>query len=807
MKQFLKVPICVLGTILVLAHPVSAAMILTENGEPRATIVIAKAALGAPTEPRIDELHLVQPTTNKVAAAARELQLYIEKISGAKLPIVSDETKPAGVLILVGKSSLTQSWNDTIPSGLTPSRREEGLLILAKGDRLLLAGNDEGPYHGTEYAVAEFLERLGVRWFLPGDYGEVVPKQPTIRVENMEVRQKPGFPMRNWWGPQTAENRALEYRWKIRNRMNPMLHFLSIPADSSLAAYLPEAKLKEDPSLFGKNQDGTPYRNMANLSNPKSVEMVAESIKEWFRKNPGETSCGFAPDDGLPRDWTPETLKRNSGFPDLAGRSGVPSELSISEEWFDFVNKVTKEVRKEFPNHLIGSNGYANRNTPPQGIELDPNIYIMFAAIWCDTMHAYDNPRSWQSVRQGQMIKRWCELSKNVYLYDYTYLMLASAGTPLPLSRKIARDFPLLKKWGAIGFSNEGRTVLMESGVFPRYLRARMMWDPDLDVEAANADFYSKWYGAAAKPARAFWDALEAAIEATPLLGHEDRVLPYVYTPELMSELQRHVTEAARLAAGDAVKKHVEADRLIYEHLKAYLAMTEAEWAGDFAQAARQADAMLAQRAKLSALSTFYCQPEDATAESGFYYWGVVDRRAYYQKLADRTSGKTGDLVKVLPDKAQFRTDPRDEGRFAGWFAPEWKADGDWQTIFTTRPFYLQVKGCLDETGYPYLGPVWYRLKVDVPSSAKGKKIVLYAPTVETEAWVWINGKFAGHRPYHEAYERPTSELELDVTGVIEPGKTNEIAIRVHTGLNAAQAAGGFYSRLLLYSPKPGAEK
>ena len=54
------------------------------------------------------------------------------------------------------------------------------------------------------------------------------------------------------------------------------------------------------------------------------------------------------------------------------------------------------------------------------------------------------------------MIRRWAELCPNVFMYDYTYIMLASAGTPVPLARKHLHDMPLLKKWGVIGFHDEG---------------------------------------------------------------------------------------------------------------------------------------------------------------------------------------------------------------------------------------------------------------------------------------------------------------------------------------------------------------
>jgi len=82
-----------------------------------------------------------------------------------------------------------------------------------------------------------------------------------------------------------------------------------------------------------------------------------------------------------------------------------------------------------------------------------------------------------------------------------------------------------------------------------------------------------------------------------------------------------------------------------------------------------------------------------------------------------------------------------------------------------------------------------------------GRKIMFYAPIVETEAWGWGNGKYVGHRKYREAYIRP-AEMELDVTEAVAAGKTNVIAIRVGTGLNAAQAANGLMSRLFMYAPK-----
>jgi len=150
---------------------------IVENGIPKATIVISKSAIGVPTEPTEQTFWYPQPAPNKIAAAARDLQQYIEKMSGAKLPIVGDDQQVSGNLILVGKSAYTKPFDKKIPSGLTPVREEEGFVIIVENNIILLAGNDEPYYHGTEYAVANFLHRQGVRWYMPGEYGEFVPKK------------------------------------------------------------------------------------------------------------------------------------------------------------------------------------------------------------------------------------------------------------------------------------------------------------------------------------------------------------------------------------------------------------------------------------------------------------------------------------------------------------------------------------------------------------------------------------------------------------------------------------------------------
>jgi len=791
--------------------PAEATMVLVEDGRPRAVIVVSSEAAKA-----VPEVSLANPDpgtpAEKVAWAAHDLQVYIEKMSGAQLPIVGDDqSRPEGTVVLVGRGKLTAKYDTQIPAGLTNLREEEGYAILTDGNTLVLAGNDEGPYHGTEYAVSFFLHKLGVRWYMPGEFGEVVPQQPTIAIADINEVSRPDFKMRNWGTHWFADDlRPTETRWKIRNGMNldPM-H--AIPGDSSVRAVLPPEAEKDNPKfadIFARDARGNVYPHMPNLSSEESVQYAAEVIKAHFRKNPDATSWGIGADDGLPRDFSPGTQPMHMNFPSTIGRFNDVRGSSTTEEWMQWVQRVAAEVYKEFPDRIISTNGYANRDTPPIGVTPDPKIWIMFAPIFCDTYHALDNPLSWMTQRQYNMLKDWTSMYDNVWTYNYLYYNLVGCGAPpIPLARRHMHDMPMLKDIGVVGFLDEGRTVRGEAGVFPTYLRARMMWDADLDAQALMDEFFTTWYGPAAGPAFAFWDEMERAIEGSIWSGNEDHMLSLVYTPELIKRLESHLKKAEALAKGDAwAEPRVRADRATFEYLLAYKAMERAEFDADWPEAARQAQRMNEVIQPAMDISRFYWDieaPENRKRSvgqaHGFYYWGTNMRRDHYRKLAAMTTGETGEMVVVLPEEAKFTIDPRDEGRFDGWYRPEWD-DSDWDDFVTTRPFFAQGK-YLDEKGFPYLGALWYRLNVDVPESAAGKTVRIHAMAAETEAWVWINGKFVGHRPYIDAYIRP-SAIDMDVTEALIPGETNSVVIRLHTNLQPAQMAAGLVSRLFLYSPK-----
>src|SRR5205823_2588900 len=158
-------------------------------------------------------------------------------------------------------------------------------------------------------------------------------------------------------------------------------------------------------------------------------------------------------------------------------------------------------------------------------------------------------------------------------------------------------------------------------------------------------------------------------------------------------------------------------------------------------------------------------------------------------------NGKDGALVAMGSRQARFALDPADVGKDLRWYDAGYNR-ANWQTIDSTKPYYTQVPGAYTADGVPYRGLMWYVYDVDVPASFKGKPIKLYSHAVVDEAWVWVNGQYAGHRPYLEAYTRPAA-LDLEVTNLVHSGH-NTIAVRVSTSTNRSQAADGIVSRLWL---------
>lgn len=137
----------------VLAQP---SIEIVRDGRPLATVVVA------------------QDAPEQVSAAAELLVSYIERSTGAAIP-VANEAPAGGVAIHVGKTPRAEA------AGIDQSDLDTDGFDIAFPDESTIVILGAGEW-GTEFGVCEFLERyVGVRWVMPGPDGTRRSSSPTSR--------------------------------------------------------------------------------------------------------------------------------------------------------------------------------------------------------------------------------------------------------------------------------------------------------------------------------------------------------------------------------------------------------------------------------------------------------------------------------------------------------------------------------------------------------------------------------------------------------------------------------------------------
>jgi len=795
--------------ILLLGSPApanAAVLTIVNDGQPRAAIVVEKppADADAAQQKRFEQ---------RVVDPARDLQVYIKKMSGAELPLLTEgDALPANtpVVIYVGHTAAAKQAGVRIPSGFNPVKRpeiygEEGYVIQTKGSQIFLAGNQDGPYFGTTYAVSALLERLGCRWYFPGDWGEVIPQQKTVTVPELNVTAKPDFPMRViWidgrWGI-SNEDRAVYKTWCRRVGFSAEHmgkdNLYPVPGDGSLAQLLPPREYAEThPEFYAMGEAGqrpvtpkaTPDHTMLCLSNDEMVTEYIKNVKEAFAGQRSaatvtEIGIGISPPDGVPYCYCEncKAASQNFNFPRYAHRT------MQSEEVFTFGVKLAEAI----PDKWVSVAAYALRDLPPQGIKLRPNMSVMHAPISCCVLHPNNDPTCWRRQEFVKTLKHWCRLNQHVWIYDYTQGFLVSQFEPERDVANIANNAPIYKQAGIKGFARQGSNAMMATWI-GYYISARLMWDVHADVEAIKRDFYTTFFGPQAGPhIQAWWDACEAKLLEGKVHVHESWLVNHLYTAEFTRAICQHVDAARRAKMTENQRKRFTIFELIVENFEASTEMDEAVSNLDYGKAAACATRMLAARTKLNEISVFLI---GKMAQSNKWGMFTLGRKLKYEELAAKTNGKMGEKVAALPLEARFRRDPFNVGITSEWYQPDLD-DRDWGTKNTFYTWDAQDEP-EDAVGHDYDGHGWYRTTIQIPRRYKDKPVRFYCGGAINEAWVWINGEYAGHKP-HAIWWMGQNEFELDVTQLVRPGK-NTIAIRVWNDTEI----GGLLNRGFFWSPK-----
>ena len=244
MKPF-AICIYVLATLACfLTSAANAAPWMVKDGQARAEIVIADKPARA------------------AEFGASELQTYIEKITGCRLDILTAPSDTMPVKIFVGESKAARQ------AGVTAVGLGRDAFRMVSGpDWLALVGNDaefvprepwarhhgkwigetkkaleelDGhpwrktiasriyknynqhldiwsyDHRGSLNAVYAFLRELGVRWYMPGELGEIVPETRDLALPEVDRTVRPAFEVRSVSRPMLSSSDVEHALWYLR---------------------------------------------------------------------------------------------------------------------------------------------------------------------------------------------------------------------------------------------------------------------------------------------------------------------------------------------------------------------------------------------------------------------------------------------------------------------------------------------------------------------------------------------------------------------------------------------------------------
>jgi Domain of unknown function (DUF4838) len=580
-------------------------MTLIENGKSKTVIVIPSIPNGAELESaKILADHLQQISGAKVKIF-KENELESPTIKN-NIIIPDPSVTDADTFIFVGEG-------DIVHFNLKASADEVGyggFFIRSVGNSLILLGrdnNDSGdlvtsdnrytPHSwGTRYAVVCFLEKyLGVRYLWPGEVGKVIPKQKTIKIPKINYTFTPTLKQRqirvsnygsrpqrglDWLRISKSEyfkiksnaqrTKSASSTWMGWQKIGGSLGVLS--GDGYL---LPEEIWqkwpKEHPEWFAMQLDGsreqivkgkTAERPRLCLSNKDLIEAAAKVKIDEIKKYPYRKSVSIEIHDGGYMGFctckackaldAPENRPCNIWSYDHKTKKITRYDyVALTDRVIHFYNAIAEKICKVYPDIQLCISQYSVYSAPPLKNKVHPNIVVRFVGEW------YFRDKGEQS-RKMMMDdwKAWSKKASKIYFRPNLLLLGYKQGNPLVnYTHKMAEDFKYMVNNSMLGTDFDSCQDMWATQGLNYYVLAKLMWNPEQNVDDIIDDYCKTGFGPAWKEIRRYWDRVE---ELTNKVAAKELNLLDVYPPENIAALNSILGSAKEKAKGNkAVLKRI----------------------------------------------------------------------------------------------------------------------------------------------------------------------------------------------------------------------------------------------------------
>ena len=437
--------------------------------------------------------------------AAEELCLYLQKATGAVLPVVSEEAV-SGNAIYVGHTRYA--------AAIAPlCTGEEQWYIRAHNGNLVISGGRTPVERGLIYGVFHFLEDiLGIRWW--NEWEEYVPTVEEFSVAgDLSLSGEPKFTMRQISTRHCR--RDLRFIARTRQSGNPNKEIVTGWALETAQKYggffygggphhVHTLPLYISPEkYFARHPDWFAWDEMFKEHNPEGQlcfcndEMIAELTRLVLAAIEEDNAMAERLEINRPTFYS-LSLGDGGGHCQCEKCKKSVAESGMLGHILKMVNKVAREVAKVYPETMMETLAYSRyRDKPKDGTIPEKNVIIRLADVYTDILH---NLSHRHNQEQKKNVVEWGALSRknNASLLVWDYYMYQYPYYPIPMLFNLEENFRVYAENGVKGVYIETHEDV-ENGMWTmqNWLMSKMMENPDVCFEELLDDFVFKYYGAA----------------------------------------------------------------------------------------------------------------------------------------------------------------------------------------------------------------------------------------------------------------------------------------------------------------------
>lgn len=719
--------------------------------------------------------------------AAKVLQSYIKKISGADLEIInSDADAATKTKIYIGAGPWLKS--NHIKTDLSYGNTS----LIVKNNNLFIDACGVSPVKAVYYLLEKYL---GVKWLWPGKYGEVVSRKKDIVLDDKlcDIYKNPFTIYHGYLRAFSLETKAAktklmkDYYGSQQKAWATWQDRLQLGNDNSNRYSAPHAfrkyykrYIKTNPEYFALTKR-SPKRGDIKAAGLKdhqvklclsNEELSRQIIKNWLKTN--SRMLNLSPNDCDIGWCICSKCKALDSQTPYKRVSYIDPTENISDRHYWFLNKMAKEAKKHRKDAMVKCLAYESYIFAPEK-PLEDNIILAYCPIWKYPMR--------KDIHQ-QFLKRWDDWKKlkpkmyvrgNALDYSVPYV-------PYNFARDLGNDLKHFWDSGILmGIQMELVNTFHLQNI-NNYVVVQLMRDPTQNVDAILEEYYDG-FGAAREPMKKFFEYFEQItreVDFRPgVFDANPRFAVKNFNKEVMAKGLPFITEALKCSKGKPEHERVLYMAEAYDNAIRVIDVMES------GLKAAKGSGIEEHRKKYLLLVNHF---EKLQKESKYKYRqfnGFTGAKDFFNTKILAKIGNNYKVVQSLPCTWDFEPDLQETGLKEKWYENKKKFS---RKISILSPWEKQQWGQeykAAHNGKDYDGYAWYKTEFKTPKDyEKSNNYILLFQGVDEKCIVWVNGKKAGE---HEGWK---DVFEIDVNKYLKAaGEKNIVIVRVEDKIGA----GGIY--------------